>query len=341
MYVDKYAVAAFAAVVSLPLSFAQVTTGCQPLNSTCPPDVGLATSSYFVDFTKVTSLPIDWSVAAYETVEFGPNGAELAFAKRYDAPLIRTNFNFLFGRIDYVVQTAPGVGIASCMVLLSDDLDEIDWEFLGGAGNSAETNYWGKGFLDYRVAEYVGVTSPTTQFHTYSIEWSATSLSWIIDGETVRTVTAAQAGNIYPQTPMKVSLSLWDGGDPSEPAGTRAWAGGNTPIPPPENYTMFIKSVSIQNANPAEQYQYTDETGSWQSIKMFNKSAPLFPNVFIKFGDLDGILCIPSQHWVSGQYQSYRFSKLPDNSPKLDASRKLWHSFEFISCVELNASYGL
>ena len=34
MYVNKYAVAAFAAVVSLPLSFAQVTTSCQPLNGT-------------------------------------------------------------------------------------------------------------------------------------------------------------------------------------------------------------------------------------------------------------------------------------------------------------------
>lgn len=64
-------------------------------SGTCPPDVGLATSSYFIDFTKVTSLPSDWSVAAYETVEFGPNGAELTFAKRYDAPLIHTNFNFL------------------------------------------------------------------------------------------------------------------------------------------------------------------------------------------------------------------------------------------------------
>ncbi|KAL2048397.1 hypothetical protein N7G274_000308 [Stereocaulon virgatum] len=277
MYVNKFTVAAFAAVVSLPFSFTQVTTSCQPLNGTCPPEQGLATSSYFVDFTKVHALPADWSVAAYENVGFGSNGAELTFAKRYDAPLIRTNFNFLFGRIDYVVQTAPGVGIASCMVLLSSDLDEIDWEFLGGAGNSAETNYWGKGQLDYGVARYVGVNNPTTQFHTYSIDWSPSALSWIIDGNIVRTVTAAEGGNIYPQTPMKVSLSLWDGGDPSEPAGTRAWAGGITPIPPPENYTMFIKSVSVHNANPAEQYVYTDKSGSWQSIKTLNNTAPILP----------------------------------------------------------------
>ena len=210
-------------------------------------------------------------MADYETVNFGAQGAELSFAKRFDSPTFYTKFKFLFGHIEYVVQGAPGQGIVSSMVLLSDDLDEIDWEMTGTGGNRVETNYYGKGVLNYEVAKYVNVDTPQSQFHTYSLDWTADAITWSIDQVVVRTLKASDAGNYFPQTPMKVSLSLWDGGDPSEPEGTRNWAGGETNLPPPEPYTMYIKSVEITNAMPAHQYQYSDKSGSWQSIKIINE----------------------------------------------------------------------
>ncbi len=218
------------------------------------------------------SLPSDWSVASYETVNFGPNGAELTFAKRFDAPLIRTNFNFFFGSVEYVVQGAPGKGIVSSMVLLSDDLDEIDWEMTGSGGSQIETNYYGKGVPNYNNYQYVNVTTPQTAFHTYGVQWSSEALVWYIDNVVVRTLTAAQAGNYFPQTPMHVSLSLWDGGDPTEAPGTQNWAGGETTFPTTENYTMYIKSVRINNAMPGGGYQYTDKSGSWQSIRVLSNT---------------------------------------------------------------------
>lgn len=283
------------AFLALPYTLAQVTTSCQPLNSkidvpkrvtphtysrlgTCPDDLGLTTSNYFVDFTTVNSLPSDWSVASYEAVNFGPNGAELTFAKRFDAPLIRTNFNFFFGSIEYVVQGAPGKGIVSSMVLLSDDLDEIDWEMTGTGGSQIETNYYGKGVPNYNNYEYVNVTTPQTEFHTYGVQWSSEALVWYIDNVVVRTVTAAQAGNYFPQTPMHVSLSLWDGGDPLEAPGTQNWAGGETTFPISEKYTMYIKSVRINNAMPGGGYQYTDKSGSWQSIKVLSNTTTAVSN---------------------------------------------------------------
>lgn len=195
----------------------------------------------------------------------------MTFAKRYDAPTFYTKFKFLFGHVEYVVQGAPGQGIISSMVLLSDDLDEIDWEMTGTGGNHVQTNYYGKGFLDYTKAEYVNVASPNSEFHTYSLDWTAETLTWSIDHVVVRTLKASDAGNYFPQTPMKVSLSLWDGGDPSEPAGTMNWAGGETTLPPPESSTMYVKSVKITNAMPAQQYQYSDDSGTWQSIKVINE----------------------------------------------------------------------
>ena len=245
---------------------------------TCPDDLGLTVSNYFVDFTTLNTLPSDWSVASYETVSFGPNGAELTFAKRFDAPLIRTNFYFFFGSIEYVVQGAPGKGIVSSMVLLSDDLDEVDWEMTGTGGSQIETNYYGKGVPDYNNYQYVNVTSPQTEFHTYGVQWSSEALVWYIDNVVVRTVTAAQAGDYFPQTPMHVSLSLWDGGDPTEAPGTQNWAGGENTFPITENYTMYIKSVKINNAMPGGGYQYTDMSGSWQSIKVLSNTTNMVSN---------------------------------------------------------------
>jgi hypothetical protein len=95
--------------------------------ATCPAAPGLPTSTYFVDFTQQTGLPANWTLAAYETVTYGPNGAEFTFAKRYDAPYIWTDFYFLFGTVEIVAQAAPGRGIISSLVLISEDLDEIDW----------------------------------------------------------------------------------------------------------------------------------------------------------------------------------------------------------------------
>ncbi|KAI4253712.1 MAG: hypothetical protein L6R42_007474 [Xanthoria sp. 1 TBL-2021] len=251
---------------------AQVTTECDPTKVTCPNDQGLATDSYSIDFTTTKTLPSEWQLANYANVGLGDQGAEFTFAKRYDAPTMWTKFKFFFGRVEFVVKAAPGVGIVSSMVLFSDDLDEIDWEFLGGVTTNVQTNYFGKGYTGtYNRSTSPAVASPQTQFHTYALDWSTAALTWSIDGVVVRTLNAADAdgnGDQFPQSPMKVSLSLWDAGDPDSPS--KEWGGGVTPIPPPEPYTMYVKSVKIFNQNPAQQYQYTDKSGSWKSIKVIN-----------------------------------------------------------------------
>ena len=189
-----------------------------------------------------------------------------------------TNFKFWFGRVEVVAQGAPGLGIISSIVLLSDDLDEIDWEMKGTGGNAIGTNYWGKGILDYTNNVYAGVSAPNSAFHTYTLDWSPSSIVWEIDGVVVRTVTAAQAGNEYPQSPMKLSLSLWDGGDPSNAEGTITWAGGKTLLPPPKAYSMYVRSAKITNTNPAAEYEYADKSGNASSIKIINESQVVHPS---------------------------------------------------------------
>lgn len=262
---------------------AAATTTCDPLNSKCNPNIGLHTPTFTIDFTKQSSLPANWTLAAYEKVSFGPLGAEFTYAKRYDAPQIWTDFYILFGKVEVVMQVAPGTSIISSSVLMSDDEDEIDWEFSGNnfgditSSGKGQTNYFGKGITgDYDRATVFNVANPQHEFHTYTLDWTSTQLTWSIDGIVIRTLLEANSDDSthqYPQTPSRLQLGLWDGGDASESSGTIKWAGGLTNLTELEEHpvTMYVKSVSITNYNPAYGYNYTDKSGRWQSIELLKR----------------------------------------------------------------------
>lgn len=51
----------------------------------------------------------------------------------------------MFGKVEVVLKAAPGAGIVSSFVMQSDDLDEIDWEWLGSDPDEVQSNFFGKG----------------------------------------------------------------------------------------------------------------------------------------------------------------------------------------------------
>lgn len=105
-------------------------------------------------------------------------------------------------------------------------------------------------------------------FHKYALNWTAESLTWIIDDKPTRTLKFADAngGKTYPQTPCNVRLGNWAGGD-SDNEGTRQWAGGNVTYANAP-FTMTVKSVKVTNYSPGKEYQWTDKSGTFQSIKV-------------------------------------------------------------------------
>src|SRR5579862_1796186 len=127
--------------------------------------------------------------------------------------------------------------------------------------------------------EAVSMMSPILRLHSivlpcliilivaYVIDWSADKIDWIIDGTTVRTLTAASVGAKYPQTPCQVRIGTWCGGCSGSPQGTVQWSGGPTTFPPGSSYVMTIQSLTIENANPADSYTYSDMSGSAASIQ--------------------------------------------------------------------------
>lgn len=169
-----------------------------------------------------------------------------------------------------ILKAASGQGVISSIVLESDDLDEIDWEFMGGNGTHAETNYFGKGNqTSFDRAIYYPVSSDLREnFHNYTLDWTAERLQWLIDGQVVRTLPYAAAlnGTNYPQTPMTVRMGIWAGGDPGNNNGTIEWAGGLTDYTKGP-YTMNIKSAQVTDYSSGKEYNWSDKSGGWQSIK--------------------------------------------------------------------------
>ncbi|KAH0533737.1 hypothetical protein FGG08_007580, partial [Glutinoglossum americanum] len=195
---------------------AQTFTSCNPLSQSCPPDPALG-KSVSIDFTKGPSDMF----TTLGSPTYGSNGAQFTVARSGDSPQIISKFYIMFGKFEVTLRTAPGAGIVSSAVLQSDDLDEIDWEWLGADNGQVQTNYFGKGQTgSYDRGAFHPNPGNQDAFHTYTIDWTANQIAWQIDGSTVRTLLPAASNNQYPQTPMQIKLGAWSGGDPANAPGT-------------------------------------------------------------------------------------------------------------------------
>ncbi|KAL6888592.1 hypothetical protein ACP4OV_009618 [Aristida adscensionis] len=102
--------------------------------------------------------------------------------------------------------------------------DELDFEFLGnirGKPWRVQTNVYGNGSVSRgREERYVLPFDPTTEFHRYSILWTAAAAAFFVDDVPVREVrrSAAMAGD-FPAKPMSLYATVWD-------ASTWATSGG-------------------------------------------------------------------------------------------------------------------
>jgi beta-glucanase (GH16 family) len=174
----------------------------------------------------------------------------------------------MFGKVEITMQAAPGAGIVSSLVLQSDDLDEIDMEWLGADSTQVQTNYFGKGQVtSYNRGELNPADNNQANFITYTVEWTDSQIVWSVGDTVIRVLTPATAdADQYPQTPMQVKFGAWSGGDPSNSPGTIAWAQG------PTNYsdgpfTMVVQSLSVTDYSTGTKYEYGNESGNWTSIE--------------------------------------------------------------------------
>ncbi|TQS38306.1 hypothetical protein Golomagni_01187 [Golovinomyces magnicellulatus] len=255
---------------------AQTFTDCNPLEKSCPSKPGLGTS-VFVNFTSGESdywKPLEGTKVEYDPTE----GVKLGIKTPTDSSTMVLTKYIMFGHIDMVAKASHGNGIVSSFVLLSQDLDEIDWEWIGGDNNNVQTNFFGKGDTSsYDRATHIPIKTPIETFHTYSLDWTAERMVWLIDGTAVRTVAftdpITKGGRIYPQSPMQVKVGDWIGcldASNIQTQGTCIWAGGQADLSKGP-FIMSIKSINVTDYGCGGEYSFSDRSGSWQSIKSTGK----------------------------------------------------------------------
>jgi len=177
------------------------------------------------------------------------------------------------GRVSIVMQAASGAGVVSSIMLLSDDLDEIDWEWVGGNTTSVQTNFFGKGdnTTTDRARSYE--VDNTLEAHNYTIVWDQDQIQWMVDDNVIRTLLQTDpscmnttVGDRFPQTPLALHIGPWAGGDSSQ-VGTSEWAGGKVDWSKGP-YTQTVISVEVVDGHTGSSYAYGDQSGTFQSINV-------------------------------------------------------------------------
>ena len=258
-------------------ALAQTSSDCDPTKAKdCPPDTALGVSNYTINFNNNMMSSRVWNTTA-GTVDYSDDGAEFTINAKGDSPTVKTRFYIFFGQLEVIMKAASGQGAVSSIVLLSDALDEIDWEWIGGNNTHVQTNFFAKGKPDFKNAIWYPVDNPQENWHNYTVNWQQDKIEWYIDTQLVRSLSfdEADGGKAFPQTPSDIRIGIWAGGDPSNPNGTVEWSGGEIDY---DNgpYTQTVKSIRVTDQHLGNsQYVYGDQTGTFQSIKMANDSDPI------------------------------------------------------------------
>jgi GR25 family glycosyltransferase involved in LPS biosynthesis len=138
--------------------------------------------------------------------------------RSYSSAALSSRMDFLHGRFEAVLKPSPVPGVVTGMFLHRDSpRQEIDIEFVGKRPRQMLTNvYYNPGSEGARY-DYGYRGSPilvdlgfdaSVAFHTYAIEWTASSLRWYVDGRLVHR-RANWDPTPIPQLPMRFHLNLW------------------------------------------------------------------------------------------------------------------------------------
>ncbi|KAJ5336264.1 hypothetical protein MYU51_009587 [Penicillium brevicompactum] len=250
-------------------AYAQTSTDCNPMNTTCPADPALGTEHTWNFNTTLDDKIWDMETGDYE---YGDDGAEFTLTGEGTSTLLSSNFYIFFGVVESHVKMAKGAGLISSVVLESDDLDEIDWEWVGYNTSQVQSNFFGKGNdTSFDRGGYHDVSNADSEFHNYTTYWAEDVTQWWIDDVMVRELKYDDKGTLggenYPQTPCRVKFSLWPAGTKKAAQGTIEWAGGLVDWDAAP-FTMVLGKLRVKDFHTGKEYTYGDHSGSFESIKV-------------------------------------------------------------------------
>lgn len=228
----------------------------------------------------------DWAYSGYLMDYEDEESLLLAMPKDSSGTVLSSTRYVWYGKISARMKTSHRSGVVSAFILFSNVEDEVDNEWVGSDLNNVQTNYYFEGTLNYTHSRNSSANQTFSSFHTYEIDWREDKLMWLVDGKVGRTLYKNNTYNHttkrydYPQTPSRVQISLWPGGNSTNTNGTIAWAGGKidwdaSDLKNPGYYYMTLNEVNISCYDPPS---YAKKNGS-QAYSFTSDSTFLSENV--------------------------------------------------------------
>ncbi|RPA85392.1 concanavalin A-like lectin/glucanase [Ascobolus immersus RN42] len=256
---------------------AQTHSKCNPMgkDTICEPNPALASRfghSFAAKGESPRMIKTQQGAVSYEK-----DGCHLTITTAGESgPQLESDFYIMYGEVEVTMKSAPGNGIISAITLLSDTLDEIDFEFINSEPDRAQTVYFAHGDdkINYDRGEAPPVTSHA-DWHTYRIVWKPQYIHWFIDGVLVRELTPEGTKKYkgehthFPRSPMEVKIGAWAAGDKlagDYTEGRAKWAGGLTDFSKGP-FTMVVESVRVVDYSKGKSYFYADKSGTLESVR--------------------------------------------------------------------------
>ncbi|KAH9852274.1 glycoside hydrolase family 16 protein [Lenzites betulinus] len=270
--------------------------GCNPLASntltSCMPEPVCQNANYtFTDFSRIltNSTLFDGNATKYDfvinqgAIINGSSPGELAMTltESNGGTRLSSTRYVHYGTINARLKTGKWGGVVTAFITMSDIKDEIDWEFPGAATTQGQSNYFWQGVIPSQTQGDIhgNLTDTFVNYHDYTIDWQQDTLTWLIDGNAVRTlkrsdVTGSDGVSRYPSTPSRIELSIWPAGINTSAQGTIDWAGGMINWNDPDyvaagHFYALVQSVSVKcadaSSNPAgaQSYVYGKNTSAF------------------------------------------------------------------------------
>ena len=218
----------------------------------------------------------DWTYTGY-ILDFEEEDALiLAMPKYSGGTLLASTHALWYGKVSAKLKTSHLGGVITSFIVYSGVQDEIDFEWVGSDLMTTQTNFYWNGVLNWTNSANISTTNTFDDYHTYEIDWQEDYITWSVDGVVGRTLYKNETYNSttgiyqFPQTPSKIDISIWPGGNATNAIGTIQWAGGEinwdaSDLTDPGYYYAILKEVNITcgsipsgtKQNGTEAYVYT------------------------------------------------------------------------------------
>lgn len=218
----------------------------------------------------------------------GSDGSVLiTMPKNSVGSVLSTTHYLWYGNLKATMKTSRGDGVITDFILMSNVKDEIDYEFVGNDLTHAQTNYYFQGVLAYDKQSKAQISDSYENYHTYEVDWTEDAIQWKIDGDVVRELKKSDTWDEssktykYPQTPARLQLGIWPGGDKNQGEGTIEWAGGeidwdSEDIKKDGYYSFAVKEVDVTCYDPpsdtkksgSKSYKFTNTNGLGSDVEI-------------------------------------------------------------------------